>query len=97
MKDKIVGHHPDYDFPLKIIWICQTCYAKRHKRGRKNYINLVEELYRINLQATDETIILIVYLVVGHKPSRGTIQVWKARLRKRGVPIPDRRRKKYGP
>ena len=27
-KRKILGHHPDYRFPLEITWLCYSCHAK---------------------------------------------------------------------
>lgn len=28
---KSLAHHEDYDFPLKVMWLCQPCHKKRHK------------------------------------------------------------------
>lgn len=27
-KRKLVGHHPDYRFPLKVNWLCYSCHKK---------------------------------------------------------------------
>lgn len=27
---KIQGHHPDYDKPLEVEWLCPSCHARRH-------------------------------------------------------------------
>lgn len=28
---KSLAHHEDYDFPLKVNWLCQPCHKQRHK------------------------------------------------------------------
>jgi hypothetical protein len=28
---KSVAHHEDYDYPLAVMWLCQTCHKQRHK------------------------------------------------------------------
>ena len=61
---------------------------------RENRINLVEAVYKANPNATDETVRHVVDWVFEKMPSNKTVSVWKARLRKKGVDIPDRRKKK---
>jgi len=63
-------------------------------------IQLVEFLYDFNPDIPDLSVAYVVksvcYPMWQHTPvrkQRKTISVWKARLRKRGVYIPDRRRK----
>lgn len=32
---RIHGHHPDYELPIVVIWLCQPCHIKEHVRMRK--------------------------------------------------------------
>lgn len=31
MERKVEGHHPDYNKPLQVIWVCPPCHADIHK------------------------------------------------------------------
>jgi hypothetical protein len=33
--DNIEGHHPDYDRPLEVVWLCAPCHRDEHARLRK--------------------------------------------------------------
>ena len=28
------GHHPNYDRPLEVVWLCRECHLKEHRRLR---------------------------------------------------------------
>lgn len=33
--EKIHAHHPDYNFPLRILWLCKSCHQIVHRRKPK--------------------------------------------------------------
>ena len=61
--------------------------------GRINYIHLNKQLYRTNPEVEDKTITLILQIIGNYEISQGTIQVWKTKMRKKRIAIPDRRKK----
>lgn len=37
---KIIGHHENYDKPLEVIWVCQSCHRKIHLEiNIRNYLD----------------------------------------------------------
>lgn len=30
-KERINAHHPDYDQPLQVLWLCPLCHAEQHR------------------------------------------------------------------
>lgn len=35
LKRKLVAHHDDYEFPLKVRWLCYSCHNNFHKSKKK--------------------------------------------------------------
>lgn len=35
---KSIAHHEDYDKPLEIMWLCQSCHKQRHKEILKDQL-----------------------------------------------------------
>ena len=33
-KNRLERHHPDYDLPLLIVWLCKPCHAIADKQRR---------------------------------------------------------------
>jgi hypothetical protein len=31
-KEPVHAHHPDYDFPLEVVWLCPVCHSKEHRK-----------------------------------------------------------------
>jgi len=54
---------------------------------------LVKAIYQANPEVDYVKVRWIVQAIFGYFPTRGTVAVWKSRLRAEGIPIPDRRRK----
>ncbi len=38
--ENIEAHHPDYSFPLQVLWVCRQCHVKIH-RGKFNELIMV--------------------------------------------------------
>ena len=58
-------------------------------------IDIVMVVYRVNPQVADDKVMDIVEAATGVRPSAKTVSVWKARVRKRGVVVPDLRTLTY--
>ena len=61
--------------------------------SRPNYINFVEHLYRYDINFSDIQIENMLFYAYEFVVSRRTLSVWKVRLRKKGLLIPDSRKK----
>ena len=33
--EPVDGHHPDYDKPLQVIWLCRRCHVSVHQQDRR--------------------------------------------------------------
>ena len=47
----IVGHHPDYNQPLNVIWCCKHCHPSLHSKGLGNSFNrerIIRSLTKLN-------------------------------------------------
>ena len=49
---KIETHHPNYNKPLKIVWLCRSCHQSLHKREK-----LLREYYQNRGKVSPFTII----------------------------------------
>ena len=58
---------------------------------RQNRINIISAIYRTIPEVKDEVLRDITYMLFRKAVSKKTLSVWKAKLRKEGVRIPDRR------
>lgn len=58
---------------------------------RQNRINIIEAIYRTKPEVKDEVIRDVTFAIFGKAVSLKTLSVWKSKLRKEGVRIPDRR------
>ncbi len=54
-------------------------------------VDLVAVAYKINPKLTVADVQAMVMAVTGNKPTAGTVDVWRTRLRQRGVNVPDMR------
>jgi ribosomal protein S27AE len=34
---KSIAHHEDYDHPLVVMWLCQSCHKQRHKELKESF------------------------------------------------------------
>jgi hypothetical protein len=103
---KMDGHHKDYSRPLDVEWLCISCHQKLHeKTNKKSPIGFLRMIYEFNPSLSDAQVQQLINTMFcympgysGHySPTLTTISVWKARLRKEGLKIPDRRKRKPEP
>jgi len=76
--------------------IYQTIVDNIKVMGRTNYFNLAEQIYKADPNLTDDEFghIFSEIVTVKNQPTSQTISTWKSKLRKKGIPIPDERRRK---
>ena len=64
------------------------------RMSRQNHIAFVEHLYRFYPNFSDSQILCMVNIAFNEtNTTKNTLSVWKARLRKRGLDLPDKRKK----
>lgn len=62
--------------------------------SKLNQIRIVREIYKIYPNITDVDIAFAIGIIAKVRPMLSTIRAYKVKVRKEGISIPDKRRKK---
>ena len=42
-KTNVIAHHEDYLYPLRVVWLCESCHVKVHSRHRRVFKNVFKK------------------------------------------------------
>ena len=74
------AHHPDYNFPKEVMWMCEACHSAIHKNryDKKSVIRSDKNNYIF--EKIKEKNMTMIGLAIATKVSYSTIQSWRKGL-----------------